>query len=52
MNGYSHVGLTRTAGKGGGVSLYIAEKLAYTDVMYANSFIPTIKRTTRVTKWQ
>ena len=30
MNGYNHVGLTRTAGKGGGVSLYIAEKLAYT----------------------
>ena len=32
MNGYNHVGLTRTAGKGGGVSLYIAEKLAYTEL--------------------
>ena len=32
MNGYNHVGLTRTADKGGGVSLYIAEKLAYTEL--------------------
>ena len=30
MHGYNHVGLTRTAGKGGGVSLYISEKFAYT----------------------
>ena len=32
MNGYNHVGFTRMASKGGGVSLYIAEKLAYNEL--------------------
>ena len=32
LNEYNHVGLTRTAGKGGGVPLYIVEKLAYTEL--------------------
>ena len=32
MNGYNHIGLTRISGKGGGVSLYIAEKLAYIEL--------------------
>ena len=32
INGYRHVGLTRAAGRGGGVSLYIEEKIACTEL--------------------
>ena len=32
ISGYRHVGLTRAMGRGGGVSLYIAEKIACTEL--------------------
>ena len=36
IEGYNHVGLTRETGRGGGVSLFISDKLIYTEIPELN----------------